>query len=894
MADGALCTRPLVFPARPLNRPALPRIGYRIGSYADFRESLIRGLNATPELSHWTHREPDDPGIALLETAAVLGDILTFYQELYANEAFLRTAAWRTSVAELVRLLGYRMAPGLGGSATFAFELRPGAPVTVPAGFGLQVELEGADAPATLETQAELTADPALSRFHLHRPLVEQALLKGATELWLRSDAPIEIAPDDRLLIGTPDAADPDRLTATQIVVVDEVSSLHGATIVAIKGALQLDYPAGAVAYRLGRSFRHFGHSAPAQDVRVAADGTAEASDVVYCRSLSGQTSIGSGALRALDLPLDAAIDDFVAGREVICSYVGGCSTGLQSGISWGGGTFFIEEQAMTADAGALAFVEGTSFYGAAGTLVLKPQPTPDTVVRSVTKVTSASLRVGSLTGPATVLGLDRALSSQAGAGADIRTFAIDETTSPRMQAHARPLDKNAATGRELYFEGPAALAATLAGRRLMLVPVAGEAVATVVIAVATDASGVPGLGGLHRVTLASDVAYVEFPQEPDDETSTIVFGNLADADQGKSEPETVVGSGDGRVAFQTFKLPKAPLTYLQAPEQSPPQAPQLEITVAGRTWTRVESLFGQAPDAEVYIVREDGDGSSWVQFGDGRLFGARLPSGVDNVRARERTGLGAHGPLKENTKVQAGRLDRLQAVQLPGVVSGGAEPEGPDVARAAAPGRVQSLGRLVGLSDFESEALAIPGVALATAAWGLVDGVPTVTVTVLMEAGREQEHAAVAASLRTAARERGADRFEIDVLQGGFRDVRLVGEVAVTAGFDEAAVLGAVRGALGVAGVDGEPPNSGLFGLLQRRFGQPEHATRATGVIQNVGGVAWARVSRFGVLYTKARTKELQRPLACPPDRVLRLVDSAETPGLQLTAVASGVGGGA
>ena len=193
----------------------------------------------------------------------------------------------------------------------------------VPAGFGLQVELEGADAPATLETQTELTADPALSRFHLHRPLVEQALLKGATELWLRSDAPIEIAPDDRLLLAAPDAADPDRLTATQIVVVDEVSSLHGATIVALKGALQLDYPGGAVAYRLGRSFRHFGHSAPAQDVRVDADGNADATDVVYCRSLSGQTSIGSGALRALDLPLDAAIDDFVAGREVICSFVG-------------------------------------------------------------------------------------------------------------------------------------------------------------------------------------------------------------------------------------------------------------------------------------------------------------------------------------------------------------------------------------------------------------------------------------------------------------------------------------------------------------------------------------------------------------------------------------------
>ena len=115
------------FPTRPDNRPSLPRIGYRIGTYSDIRADLIRRLNATPELAHWTHREPDDPGIALLEVGAMLGDILTFYQELYANEAYLRTARWRTSVAELVRIVGYRLAPGLGGSGTFAFELRPGA-----------------------------------------------------------------------------------------------------------------------------------------------------------------------------------------------------------------------------------------------------------------------------------------------------------------------------------------------------------------------------------------------------------------------------------------------------------------------------------------------------------------------------------------------------------------------------------------------------------------------------------------------------------------------------------------------------------------------------------------------------------------------------------------------
>src|SRR5262245_36860376 len=146
MACEPLITDPFAFPLRASNRPGLPRIAYRIGRYADFLEAMTRGLDAAPELAAWTHRNPDDPGIALVEGAAILGDILTFYQELYANEAFLRTAAWRESVAELVRLLGYRLAPGIGGRATFAFLVKGSGAVTIRAGFPVKADLE--DVPA--------------------------------------------------------------------------------------------------------------------------------------------------------------------------------------------------------------------------------------------------------------------------------------------------------------------------------------------------------------------------------------------------------------------------------------------------------------------------------------------------------------------------------------------------------------------------------------------------------------------------------------------------------------------------------------------------------------------------------------------------------------------------
>ena len=169
-----------------------------------------------------------------------------------------------------------------------------------------------------------------------------------------------------------------------------------------------------------------------------------------------------------------------------------------------------------------------------------------------------------------------------------------------------------------------------------------------------------------------------------------------------------------------------------------------MEIYVNNRLWKRVSSFFGRGPEQEIYLVREDEDNNSWVQFGDGKT-GARLPSGIKNVVARFRTGTGAFGPMKANSKPQAGgRLDGLDKVQLLDVSSGGSEPEDGENARQAAPGKIQSLDRLVSLADFESEALGIAGVVKAAAAWDLVNNIPQVVLNILMDSGRDAELEAV------------------------------------------------------------------------------------------------------------------------------------------------------
>jgi predicted phage baseplate assembly protein len=305
---------------------------------------------------------------------------------------------------------------------------------------------------------------------------------------------------------------------------------------------------------------------------------------------------------------------------------------------------------------------------------------------------------------------------------------------------------------------------------------------------------------------------------------------------------------------------------------------PELEVWVSGRLWTRVDSFFGRGPRDEVYVVRQDADEVSWVQFGDGGT-GSRLPSGVRNVAARYRSGTGAFGALKPGKTVQAGRLDGLARVRLPGVAAGGAAPETAEVARAAAPGRIQSLDRLVTLADVEAETLAVPGVTKARAAWELHGGVPAVVLTVLMEGGREAEYAAVTETLASYDRCRGPRRHPLRAFPGTFHWVAVAATVAFDPTRRREEVEAAIRAALGVAEGPEGALGGGLFSVERRRFAEGEWATRVTAAVQNVPGVLWTQLTALDSLGESTDPASLddmgaalQPVLGCGPRAVLRL----------------------
>lgn len=102
--------------------------------YESIRSEL---LNKIPQLTdRWTDFNPTDPGIVLLDLFCGIADMLGYYLDAQAAEAFLPTARQRQSVIDLCKLIGYRLKRPIAATTTLQFGIA--APLdqdlTIPAG----------------------------------------------------------------------------------------------------------------------------------------------------------------------------------------------------------------------------------------------------------------------------------------------------------------------------------------------------------------------------------------------------------------------------------------------------------------------------------------------------------------------------------------------------------------------------------------------------------------------------------------------------------------------------------------------------------------------------------------------------------------------------------------
>ncbi|MCA9933415.1 MAG: putative baseplate assembly protein [Anaerolineales bacterium] len=191
---------------------------------------------------------------------------------------------------------------------------------------------------------------------------------------------------------------------------------------------------------------------------------------------------------------------------------------------------------------------------------------------------------------------------------------------------------------------------------------------------------------------------------------SVIIYGNVAPATHGETRKE-VLGSGNGRFSRQTFPLQKSPLTHLAAPTPSGTQS-SLELYVNDIRWQEAEGLFWLDKQDRGYITQTDEDDATTVIFGDGQ-YGTRLPTGVENVRAVYRTGIGSVGNVAaEQISQLAKRPLGVKGVTNPLRASGGADRESTDHARQNAPLAVMALDRLVSVQDYADFARTFAGIA--------------------------------------------------------------------------------------------------------------------------------------------------------------------------------------
>jgi predicted phage baseplate assembly protein len=328
------------------------------------------------------------------------------------------------------------------------------------------------------------------------------------------------------------------------------------------------------------------------------------------------------------------------------------------------------------------------------------------------------------------------------------------------------------------------------------------------------------------------------------------VAGNVARCTHGETVTEAL-GNGRGEIPNQRFTLKKPPLTFISAPTATGAKS-TLEVRVDGVEWDEHGSLFGADDRTRAYLVRIADDGATSVVFGDG-IGGTRLPTGLENVRATYRSGIGLEGLVAaDRVSLLTTRPLGIRGVTNPLPSEGAAAPESRDDARQNAPKTVLTLDRIVSLRDYEDFARGFAGVgkALATDLW---DGERRlVHVTVAGLGGEPISPSSDTFINLRAAIEEGRDPVA-DVIIENFvgRSFTVAVRVLVDAHFIADDVIDSVRSAL----VD-------AFSFAKREFGRPVTASEVMLVIQEVEGVVAADLDELFATDDAATAGTLQELL--------------------------------
>jgi predicted phage baseplate assembly protein len=349
---------------------------------------------------------------------------------------------------------------------------------------------------------------------------------------------------------------------------------------------------------------------------------------------------------------------------------------------------------------------------------------------------------------------------------------------------------------------------------------------------------------------------------------TVIINGNVVKATHGDTRKETL-GSGDGAKALQAFVLKQPPLTYVSASNPSGVDS-TLKIFVNDVQWHETDALTGLSPTDRNFITKTDDDGKTTVVFGNGKE-GSRLPTGIENIKAEYRNGIGKPGNVKASQiSLLTTRPLGVKEVVNPLSASGGADKESRDQARKNAPLAIKALDRLVSVHDYEDFARVYAGIGKARAAELSNGRRQLVHVTI---AGSDDipldKNSDLYRNLRQSLLDFG-DPFQ--PLQLEIRELMFIviqANIRILPDYLWEPVVTQVRAALLDA-----------FSFERRELGQDVPLSEVLGVMQSVRGVAYVDVDAFGGIPEKQFIAGRGRQLLTPAEiaeRVQKFVDSQQ-----------------
>jgi predicted phage baseplate assembly protein len=241
--------------------------------------------------------------------------------------------------------------------------------------------------------------------------------------------------------------------------------------------------------------------------------------------------------------------------------------------------------------------------------------------------------------------------------------------------------------------------------------------------------------------------------------------------------------------------------------------------------------------------------GESTVEFGDGTT-GARVMSGLENVSATYRKGIGLAG------NVRAGQLSILltrplgvRGVTNPCPAEGAQDPETRDQARQTVPTKVLTLDRAVSLQDYEDFARTFAGIAKALATWTQVGERRVIVLTVAGPQGAVlDEKGDTVTDLYDALRLFGDPFAPILIRSHKLSTFRLEASVQIATDYLWDKVRPEVESAL-LSG----------YSFDAREFGQPVALSEVLAVMQGVAGVVAVDMN---LLKKEDETDGLDQPL--------------------------------